>query len=80
MESQEDNQSALPFGGLVTTICKRFMTDIPSYEPEDKPEGPFSKKTMMKFDAQLQIDWEPKEPAPPPRLVQPEPSTASSSQ
>lgn len=80
MESLEDNQSALPYGGLVTKICKMFVKDIPSHELEHKPEGAFGKKTVMKSDTQLQRHMDVDEPAPPPPPVQPEPSAASSSQ
>jgi hypothetical protein len=51
MESLLDNQTVLPCGSLVTRSCQRYVLDIPSHEPEDKPEGAFGKKTVMKFDA-----------------------------
>jgi hypothetical protein len=73
METLNDNQPALPFGGLITRIYKQCVTDIPEYEHVDTPEGAFGKGTVMKFDAQLQRHWDP----PPP--VRPEPSAASSS-
>jgi hypothetical protein len=71
---QEDSQIALHFGGLVTKILKKKLTNIPVNEPKDMPHEPFRKITVMKSNAQLhrlqaQDD-----------LVPPAPSVASSSQ
>jgi hypothetical protein len=53
IEMQEDNQIALLFGGLITKIFKKKLTNIPVNEPEDMPDGPFEKMIMMKSNAQL---------------------------
>lgn len=38
IEMQEDSSVALPYGWLVTRICQKFVSKIPSYEPKDSPE------------------------------------------
>jgi hypothetical protein len=44
METLLDNQIVLPYGSLVTRSCQRCVSNIPSHELEDKPEGAFGKK------------------------------------
>jgi hypothetical protein len=71
IEMQEDNQVALPYGGLVTRIIKRFVSDIPAYELEATPEGAFGKHTVIKSNAQLQRHMDPEEQVHPALPVQP---------
>jgi hypothetical protein len=70
IEMQEDNQIALPFGGLVTKIFKNKLTNIPANEPVDMLNWPFGKQIVMKSNAQLnhfqaQDDPDPPTPAAP---------------
>jgi len=51
IKMQEDNQVALPFGGLITKILKKKLTNIPANELEDMPDGAFRKQTIMKSNA-----------------------------
>jgi hypothetical protein len=53
IKMHEDNQIALPFGGLVMKILKKKLTNIPTNEPMDMPDRPFRKQTVMKSNAQL---------------------------
>lgn len=81
LEMKDDHQSSLPFGCLVTRICKQFVPDIPTLEPVQKPEDSFGKHTVMKSDAQLpwyEDTQEAKSPPPGPP-TQFDPSVASSS-
>jgi hypothetical protein len=55
---------AMPFGGLMTKILKKKLTNIPPNEPKDIPDGAFGKQTVMKSNAQLQRFQEPDEPVP----------------
>jgi len=76
IEMQEDNQIALPFGGLVTKILKKKLTNIPANEPEDIPHVPFGKMTVKKSNAQLHRIQAQNDPVPP---ALSDPSVASSS-
>jgi hypothetical protein len=47
----EDNQIALPFGGLIMKILKKNLSNIPANELVDMPKGIFGKGTVMKSNA-----------------------------
>ncbi|XP_062149271.1 BRAP2 RING ZnF UBP domain-containing protein 1-like isoform X3 [Alnus glutinosa] len=64
IEMQEDNQIALPFGGLITKILKKKLANIPANEPMDMPEGNFGKLTVMKSNAQVHRFQEQDDPVP----------------
>jgi hypothetical protein len=53
LDLQQDSQVSLPYGGLVTKILKSKLTYIPVNEPEDMPDEPFGKQTVLKSNAQL---------------------------
>jgi hypothetical protein len=73
---QQDSQVSLPYGGLATKILKSKLTSIPANEPEDTPDGPFGKQTILKSNAQLQRFQDSNELIP---IFQTESSVASSS-
>jgi hypothetical protein len=53
IEMQEDSSVALPYGCLVTRICQKLVDGIPPHESFETSDGAFSKKRVMKSDAQL---------------------------
>jgi len=76
LEAQDENNTGLPFGCLLTQIILQSVIDV---EPKMKTQDPFSKQTLMKSNAQLRRDDQDDDLPPPPTHVE-MPDIAPSSQ
>jgi hypothetical protein len=76
LEVQDEKNTNLSFGCLITQICLQVMTDISNSEPKSRIPDPLGIQTLMKSNAQLRHEAQGSVPQPPPV---PPPAAASSS-
>jgi hypothetical protein len=77
-EAQDEGNTGLPFGCLITQIILQSSIDV-SREPKMKIQDPISKQTLMQSNAQLRREDQDEAPQPPPIHVE-MPDIASSFQ
>jgi hypothetical protein len=78
LEAQDEGNTGLPFGCLITQIILPAGIDVFG-EPKMKIQDPINKQTMMKSNAQLRREDQDEAPQPPP-IHGEMPNIASSSQ